>query len=90
MALGASGRVSRIFPHEELTYISLEGLEPGVTPRDGYFLLRRNHPNYNALYSLALVAAVNRYLLQIRTRAEITSREHAEVAYVVVDWSHFT
>jgi hypothetical protein len=61
MALGASGRVSRMFPREELTYISLEGLDPGVTPKDGYFLLRKNHPNYNALYSLALVAAVNRY-----------------------------
>ncbi|HSF30828.1 MAG TPA: hypothetical protein VLK82_10205 [Candidatus Tectomicrobia bacterium] len=86
MALGASGRVSRIFPHEELTYISLEGLDPGVTPKDGYFLLRKNHPNYNALYSLTLVAAVNRYVLHIRTWAEITNQEYGEVAYMVVDW----
>jgi hypothetical protein len=86
MAQGASGRVSRIYPHEELTYVSLEGLDPGVTPKDGYFLLRKSHPNYNALYSLALVAAVNRYVLQIRTRAEITNQEYGEVAYMVVDW----
>lgn len=86
MAPSASGRIKRIYPHEELTYISLRDLDPSVTPKEEYFLLRRDHPNYNALYSLALVAAVNRYVLQVRTRAEITNVEYGEIAYMVVDW----
>ena len=49
-------------------------------------MLDSAHPNYNALFSLALVAAVNRYELTIRTAAEITSQAHATVDYMVVDW----
>jgi hypothetical protein len=86
MANTARGRVNRIYPHENLAYIRLEGIAPNVTPKDGYFRLDKSHPNYAALYSLALVAAVNRYDLLIRTRGEITSQEHGEVVYMVVDW----
>lgn len=86
MANTAKGKVGRIFPHENLAYIKLEGIALDVTPKDGYFRLDRSHPNYAALYSLALVAAVNRYDLLIRTWADITSQDYGEVAYMVVDW----
>jgi len=78
MANRVKGKVKKIYAHEDLVYVSLEGLDLGVTPKEEFFLLARNHPNYNALYSLALVAAVNRYELEIRTKAEITNQEYGE------------
>jgi hypothetical protein len=86
MANTAKGKVGRIYPHENVAYIRLEGIPLNATPKDGYFRLDKTHPNYAALYSLALVAAVNRYDLLIRTRAEITNQDHGEVVYMVVDW----
>jgi hypothetical protein len=35
---------------------------------------------------LALSAAINRYPLQIRTKADINTAETALVSYMVVDW----
>jgi hypothetical protein len=86
MAVVAIGQVNRIYTTSGRSYIRLEGLDPSVTPLDGYFRLEQTHPNHNALYSLALVAAVNRYDLQIRTVADITNQAHAEVLYMVIDW----
>ena len=90
MAVHAKGKVKRIYPTYETTrartYIALELPSTAVAPKDGYFVIESTHPNYNALYSLALVAAVNRYELTIRAAAEITSQAHANVEYLVVDW----
>ena len=80
-----NGMVERIYPSEGGTYIRLD-IPAAERPKDGYFRLDTSHANYNALYSLALVAAVNRYRLTIRTKNDITPTEHAEVAYMVVDW----
>ena len=95
----ATGTVRRIYARDSGAYIRLniavpEGNAPGDgqgpdddTPGGGhYFKLLRGHDNYNALYSLALVAATNRYKLTIRTEDPINSSEDAEVSYLVVDW----
>jgi hypothetical protein len=84
MANRATGRVERIYTHEDV-YIRLN-VAANLRPKDGYFRLRPQHNNYNLLYSLALVAAVNGYALQIRTEQEITSAAYATVLYMVVDW----
>ena len=90
MAILAKGRVKRIYPSYETTnartYIALELPASTVAPKDGYFVLDGRHPNYNALYSLALVAAVNRYELSIRTAADITNQAHANVEFMTIDW----
>ena len=86
MAVRVKGRVSRIYASEDVTYIRLKDIPTEDTPKDGYFRLFRSHPNYNALYSLALVAAVNRYQLDIRAAGEIEPSEYADVVYMVVDW----
>jgi hypothetical protein len=49
---------------------------------EGYLSLRKNHPNYDTLASVAIVAAVNRYTLQIWTEEGST-----DVVYLVVDWN---
>jgi hypothetical protein len=86
MAFRADGKVARLCPTKGYTYIRL-ALAAGVTaPEDGYFKLDQTHPNYNALYSLALLAAVNRYTLTIRTESDITPSQCALVLYMWVDW----
>jgi len=85
MAIRASGKVRRLYVRRERTDITLE-IPADEQPKDDYFTLELTHPNYNALYSLALSAAVNGYALLIRTTAEIVPGEPASVEYMVVDW----
>ena len=81
----ATGRVTRLYVRNEGTNIRLE-IPDNEQPKEKYFLLELNHPNYNALYSLALSAAVNGYLLLIRTKTDISPDEVATVEYMLVDW----
>jgi hypothetical protein len=90
MTVHAKGTIARL-------YVTRTGSDRGVAfvrlnipaaeqPKDDYFLLEQTHPNYNALYSLALTAAINRYPLWIRTEADISPTAYATVRYMVVDW----
>jgi hypothetical protein len=89
MAYFITGRVTRLYVTEDesggVAFIRLQ-VPADEQPKDGYFQLNQSHPNYNALYSLALSAAINRYLLTIRTSGDVTPTEYAEVRYMVVDW----
>jgi hypothetical protein len=51
-----------------------------------YFALRKDHENYNALYSLALAAGANRWRVTIQTSEAVTPADVAGVLYLVVDW----
>lgn len=84
MANMVSGKVTKIYADSEGCYIKLD--YSGGKPMDEYFRLLKTHQNYNSLYSLAVVSAVNRYVLSIRTAREIVSTEHGEVVYMVVNW----
>jgi len=90
MAVQAKGKVKRLYPSYETTkgktFIRLELPASAAAPKDGYFFIETSHPNYNALYSLALVAAVNRYQLEVRTAEDISNRDYGKVEYMVVDW----
>lgn len=80
-----TGKVKRIYSHTDATRFWLDIiLDP--SPFENYFVLKLDHPNYNALYSLALSAAINGYTLTIRTTADIIKDEPAVVQYMVVDW----
>jgi hypothetical protein len=81
----ARGKVARTSVDDEGAFIKLE--KPDVEPKDGYFRLNQSDANYHAMYSLALAAAINRYVLQIRTKGDISPFRHAEVSYLVVDWT---
>ena len=89
MSLTAKGTVARLYSDNAGTYIKLNGLPPADTPKNGLFSLELHHPNYNALYSLALAAAVNRLELMIRIDGEADinpSGDYPTVNYMVVDW----
>ena len=86
MAVAVIGSISRLYSNPEGCYIKLSGIATNATPKNGYFQLKLTHPNYNALYSLIMAAAINRYKIQIRATSTITSLSFAEVLYVMVDW----
>ena len=79
-------KVAQLYVDNGHCYITLQGIPN--PPKDGLFNLPQSHANYNALYSLALAAAVNGYTLGIRTVGEIEAHpdEYPEVTYLVVDW----
>lgn len=89
MTVRVTGKVARLFVSRlssgGVTFIRLQ-VPASEQPMDGYFRLDQSHPNYNALYSLALSAAINGYPLSIRTVTDITPTEHGVVRYMVVDW----
>lgn len=86
MSVTATGNVVRLYVRKNETFVRL-GNTNDVLPKDGYFRLSpTDHANYNALYSLALAAAINGYDLLIRATGEITPEATAEIDYLVVDW----
>lgn len=99
MAIRAAGAVERLYVRGDLppstepgepdpgpgVFIRLD-IPPERAPLSGYFKLKVDHPNYFALYSLALTAAINRLPLSIRTDEEITPDAVGIVNYMVIDW----
>jgi len=88
MAFRFFGEVQRLYVTRPGLFVRLENVTPtGVPlPKDQYFLLKRDHRNYDSIYSLALLAASGRHRLQIRSSQDADPSEHAEVAYMVLDW----
>lgn len=89
MSLYAAGKIKELNVQKKGLYIKLE-LQEGpnytrVHPKN-HFFLPITHENYNSLYSLALVSAVNHYILKIRTTEEIVGTVLAEVLYMYVNW----
>lgn len=87
MANRATGKVIRLYVRRDETYIRLD-IDPKEGPENGYFKLQLDNKNYNALYSLALTAAINRWPLTIRVQGEgpIAGQKGVLVDYLVVDW----
>ncbi len=83
MANRLRGTITRLYVNKGAAII---GLDASGGPKDGYFRLNSTCDNYNAMYSLALSAAVNRLPILIRTEEEISPRSEATVEYLVVDW----
>jgi hypothetical protein len=85
MATHFTGKVQRLYATEGRTFVRIE-IPVSQQPKDNYFELRQSHPNYNALYSLALAAAINGYDLLIRTIGDVSPGDAAAVRYMVVTW----
>jgi hypothetical protein len=86
----AVGRLDQIYVDREMVIVYLaydddndDHVRPDPEPSSGEFrILRRENDNSNALFSLALAAASNRWTLTIRTTGTITADTFAEVAYL--------
>ena len=84
MAIRAEGHITRMYVNSSGCNLRLDNKEE--VPKDGYFILDLQHPNYNAIYSLLLLAATNGYVVSVRTKQEIGPNAAAEISYVVADW----
>lgn len=82
MAVAVRGKIKTLYPQANGCYIEVMA---NPKPKSGLFQIELNHPNYNSLFSLAVVAFVNNYDLQIRAKEEINSNEIASVQYVTID-----
>jgi hypothetical protein len=82
------GEIERLYTRRSGCSIRLQNVTPAgaVLPKDGYFHLSRDHENYAALYSLAMLAASGRHRLSIRTVKDAVPESAAEVEYMVLDW----
>jgi hypothetical protein len=79
------GLVKRLYGTIGRTFIRLD-LPADQQPKDSYFELDQAHPNYGALFAMALSAAVNRQRLLIRVEPVITPTETPKIDYLVIDW----
>jgi hypothetical protein len=93
IVLANTGNVIRLSVRSGATFIRLDVSPDAVSPLDGYYELQLDNPNYNALYSLALAAAVNRLPLTIRVNdgkgdtEGIVKDKHGVVQYMNVNWA---
>lgn len=85
MATHFTGKVERLYVTGGRTFVRLR-IPVSQQPEENYFELEQAHPNYNALYSLALAAAINGYDLLIRTVGDVAPGASARVRYMTVTW----
>lgn len=62
--------------------------DPAIGPKDNQWTLENGHSNFNALFSLALAAAANRWPLMVRIQGdkEINSATPASIRNMAVSW----
>jgi hypothetical protein len=69
MATRVTGKVITLIADRQGAFIGLDN-DPKLGPKDNLWRLKLDHANYNALYSLALAAAANRWSLNIRIEGD--------------------
>jgi hypothetical protein len=81
------GRIISIAAGHDGTDIMLDN-DPAVGPLNNVLGLRSDHDNYNAIYSLALAAAANRWVVRIGIEgAESVDPQRAAVVKLIrVTW----
>lgn len=87
MAVRVLGKVARLFADREGAVIQLDN-DPSIGPKSNQWRLKLDHSNYNALYSLVLAAAANRWPISIRIEgsAEIDPAREAAIRHLRVVW----
>jgi hypothetical protein len=87
MATTVTGRIIKFHVDREAAIISLDN-DPKDGPKGNVWTLKRDHSNYNALYSLALAAAANRWTVRILIEgtSEIDPNREANIRRLAVDW----
>ncbi len=87
MAVRVIGTVIRLYADREGAVIALDN-DPSLGPKGNEWRLKLDHSNYNALYSLTLAAAANRWPLSIRIEgsAEIDPEREAAIKLLRVNW----
>lgn len=87
MATRADGKVILLAVDREGAILELDN-DPASGPLENIFTIKRDHSNYNALYSLALAAAANRWQVSVRKESDdlIDPKVRAFVKEIGVPW----
>lgn len=88
MATKLSGRVISLQADRQGVYIGLDN-DPKLGPKGNIWQLKQDHSNYNALFSLFLAAAANRWPIGIRIEGddEIDIGRDAAIRHAGVSWN---
>jgi hypothetical protein len=88
MAVRLAGKVMNINVARNGTTVTLDN-DPSIGPQGNIWLIKGDHTNYNALYSLVLAAAANRWTVAIRIEGdlEISPARDAAVRNISVTWT---
>lgn len=88
MAVALSGKVAGISVGRSGTAVTLDN-DPAAGPQGNSWLIKADHANYNALYSLVLAAAANRWTVVIRIEGDeqISIEREAAVRNISVAWN---
>ncbi|MGK6309788.1 hypothetical protein [Variovorax sp. DT-64] len=87
MATRLTGKVVGLGADREGVNIVLDN-DPAIGPKDNQWTLENGHSNFNALFSLALAAAANRWPLVIRIQGDgqIDPAVPASIRNMAVSW----
>jgi hypothetical protein len=87
LSMGITGKVITLVADRPGVFIELDN-DPSIGPKNNVWLLKEDHRNFNALYSLALAAAANRWPLTIRIEgnSQIDPLVDAAIKTVGVAW----
>jgi hypothetical protein len=88
MAIKSTGRIIGLRIDRTQTLITLDA-DTSQGPKDGWWHLSHADTNYNALFSLALAAASNRWPITIRVSGDgqISPDKEGHFKYLSVHWA---
>lgn len=84
MSISTKGTVKLLYPTTDGYRFQLN--HSGVKPREDTFIIKFDHPNFNALVATLIAGAVNRYELVARTFKEINQNAYGDVMYLMIQW----
>lgn len=81
-----TAQIAQIYVRQDEVHLKLD-VPNESSPQDGLFTLRPDRPNHNAMYSLALAAAANRWPITVKVEGdELDPDKPAFVDYLQVNW----
>lgn len=86
MATRISGKIAGLDLTRGGVQVILDN-DPNAGPKDNFFLLKRDHENYNALYSFVLAAFANRwnFVIWIEGDGEIDPNVNAAIRRIGIN-----
>lgn len=79
------GKIKRIYSRSDGVYFRLKGGETAALGPNGYYMLKRDHANYDALTALLYLVAAKKWVVKVRVPEPPYQGNNRAVVYLVVD-----
>jgi len=80
------GRVSQLNPSKAGVFFKLAGGQTAMAPRSDYYLVHKDHSNYQAMYDLLYAAAKEQWEVKAYTESKLNEKGYAQVVYLIVNF----